>query len=115
MFFQIYHDFYDEVDNYKQHWWLCNGPCQKKPPYFGLVKRSMNRAPSPHDFWYNDHNKNCGGTFSKIKEPEGFGEKKKQKKDEKEDASKVNQKGIKHKLFKYKLTFLFMIWQIYLA
>lgn len=30
----------------------------------------MNRAPGPKDFWWEDHQRNCGGTFIKIKEPE---------------------------------------------
>ena len=30
----------------------------------------MNRAPSPRDRWWNVHKQNCGGTFTKIKEPE---------------------------------------------
>ena len=83
---QIYHTFHDEVDNYRQHWWKCNGPCQKKPPYFGIVKRAMNRAPSKNDTWWSDHQRNCGGTYTKIKEPEGYGEKKKGSKRKKEDG-----------------------------
>lgn len=68
----IYHDFHDEVKLYKQHWWRCNGPCQKKAPYFGTVRRAMNRAPGPSDFWWKEHQQNCGGQFTKIKEPENF-------------------------------------------
>ncbi|NWR43079.1 SPRTN protein, partial [Regulus satrapa] len=75
----IYHDFYDEINLYRQHWWRCNGPCQKRAPYFGYVKRSMNRAPSAHDFWWDEHQRTCGGTFTKVKEPEKFSEKSKQK------------------------------------
>ncbi|NXB29875.1 SPRTN protein, partial [Eulacestoma nigropectus] len=75
----IYHDFYDEVNVYRQHWWRCNGPCQNRAPYFGYVKRSMNRAPSAHDFWWDEHQRTCGGTFTKVKEPEKFSEKSKQK------------------------------------
>ncbi|NXA87926.1 SPRTN protein, partial [Melanocharis versteri] len=75
----IYHNFYDEVDLYRQHWWRCNGPCQNRAPYFGYVKRSMNRAPSAHDFWWDEHQRTCGGTFTKVKEPEKFSEKSKQK------------------------------------
>ncbi len=71
----MYHTFHDEVDNYRQHWWLCDGPCQKRPPYFGHVKRAMNRAPSPRDPWWADHQRTCGGTYRKIKEPEGYGQK----------------------------------------
>ncbi|NXM49979.1 SPRTN protein, partial [Gymnorhina tibicen] len=75
----IYHNFYDEVNVYRQHWWRCNGPCQKRAPYFGYVKRSMNRAPSAHDFWWDEHQRTCGGTFTKVKEPEKFSEKSKKK------------------------------------
>ncbi|NXA58158.1 SPRTN protein, partial [Mohoua ochrocephala] len=75
----IYHDFHDEVNVYRQHWWRCNGPCQNRAPYFGYVKRSMNRAPSAHDFWWDEHQRTCGGTFTKVKEPEKFSEKSKQK------------------------------------
>ena len=44
----------------------------------------MNRAPGPSDRWWNEHENSCGGTFNKIKEPEGFGKKKvKEKKENK--------------------------------
>ncbi|XP_050347301.1 DNA-dependent metalloprotease dvc-1 [Nymphalis io] len=66
----IYHDFHDEVKLYQTHWWRCNGPCQFIKPHFGIVRRSMNRAPGPSDWWWNRHKKNCGGTFVKFKEPE---------------------------------------------
>ncbi|XP_065591920.1 DNA-dependent metalloprotease SPRTN [Cyrtonyx montezumae] len=75
----IYHNFHDEVDSYRQHWWRCNGPCQYRRPYFGYVKRSMNRAPSARDFWWAEHQENCGGTFTKVKEPENFSKKHKEK------------------------------------
>jgi len=68
----IYHDFYEEVKLYKQHWWKCNGPCQKTKPFYGYVKRSMNRAPGPNDRWWVNHQATCGGNFIKIKEPEGY-------------------------------------------
>uniref|UniRef100_A0AAX7TF85 DNA-dependent metalloprotease SPRTN n=1 Tax=Astatotilapia calliptera TaxID=8154 RepID=A0AAX7TF85_ASTCA len=71
----IYHSFHDEVDVYRQHWWRCDGPCQKRKPYFGYVKRAMNRAPSSLDPWWEDHQRTCGGTYTKIKEPEGYGKK----------------------------------------
>ncbi|KAL5397234.1 hypothetical protein PMIN02_002507 [Paraphaeosphaeria minitans] len=41
----IFHTFHDEVDSYRTHVWQCSGPCKDQPPYFGLVKRSMNRPP----------------------------------------------------------------------
>ncbi|KFQ81713.1 SprT-like domain-containing protein Spartan, partial [Phoenicopterus ruber ruber] len=75
----IYHSFHDEVDLYRQHWWRCNGPCQNRKPYFGYVKRSMNRAPSARDFWWAEHQETCGGTFTKVKEPENFSKKSKEK------------------------------------
>ncbi|KAK7479448.1 hypothetical protein BaRGS_00029264 [Batillaria attramentaria] len=80
----IYHDFHDEVDSYRQHWWRCDGPCRNRKPYFGFVKRAMNRAPSPKDFWWGEHQRTCGGTYTKVKEPEGYGAKKKGGKEEKD-------------------------------
>lgn len=74
----IYHDFHDEVKLYRQHWWKCNGPCQRKPPYFGTVRRSANRAPGPNDFWWQEHKEKCNGQFIKIKEPENFKSRSKQ-------------------------------------
>ncbi|KAM6915587.1 DNA-dependent metalloprotease SPRTN [Xenentodon cancila] len=71
----IYHSFHDEVDVYRQHWWRCDGPCQSRKPFFGFVKRAMNRAPSSLDPWWDDHQRTCGGTYTKIKEPEGYGKK----------------------------------------
>ncbi|XP_068920978.1 DNA-dependent metalloprotease SPRTN [Petaurus breviceps papuanus] len=68
----IYHNFHNEVDVYRQHWWRCNGPCRNRKPYYGYVKRSMNRAPSATDFWWDEHQKTCGGTYIKVKEPEGY-------------------------------------------
>ncbi|XP_040455221.1 DNA-dependent metalloprotease SPRTN isoform X1 [Falco naumanni] len=75
----IYHTFHDEVDLYRQHWWRCNGPCQNRKPYFGYVKRSTNRAPSARDFWWVKHQETCGGTFTKVKEPENFSKKSKER------------------------------------
>ncbi|OXU24835.1 hypothetical protein TSAR_007959, partial [Trichomalopsis sarcophagae] len=66
----IYHSFHEEVRLYQQHWWRCNGPCQKRAPYFGTVRRAMNRAPGPSDFWWKEHQLTCGGQFIKVKEPE---------------------------------------------
>lgn len=66
----VYHSFHDEVDLYRTHWWKCNGPCQKKSPFYGLVKRATNRAPAPNDFWWATHQATCGGTFIKIMQPE---------------------------------------------
>ncbi|XP_063971948.1 DNA-dependent metalloprotease dvc-1-like isoform X3 [Diachasmimorpha longicaudata] len=66
----IYHNFHEEVKLYQQHWWKCNGPCRHRGPYFGTVRRAMNRAPGPSDRWYEEHRRTCGGTFIKIREPE---------------------------------------------
>lgn len=65
----IYHTFHDEVDSYRTHVWRCSGPCKDQPPYFGLVKRSMNRAPGRSDSWWARHEAECGGTYTKIQEP----------------------------------------------
>lgn len=65
----MYHTFHDEVDSYRTHVWQCNGPCRTKPPYFGLVKRSMNRPPSKSDSWWGKHEEECGGSWTKIAEP----------------------------------------------
>lgn len=59
-----------QVKLYLTHWWRCNGPCQSRKPYFGVVRRNVNRAPGPSDYWWSTHQKTCGGTFLKIKEPE---------------------------------------------
>ncbi|CAH0546875.1 unnamed protein product [Brassicogethes aeneus] len=66
----VYHDFHDEVRLYQQHWWKCDGPCQKRKPFFGMVRRAQNRAPGPNDRWWGEHSSTCGGTFIKVKEPE---------------------------------------------
>uniref|UniRef100_A0A3Q3WQ32 DNA-dependent metalloprotease SPRTN n=1 Tax=Mola mola TaxID=94237 RepID=A0A3Q3WQ32_MOLML len=89
----VYHSFHDEVDVYRQHWWRCSGPCQSRKPYFGYVKRAMNRAPSALDPWWEDHRRTCGGTYTKVKEPEGYG--KKGKKDTKKEG-KTSGKDIRN-------------------
>lgn len=66
----VYHSFHDEVDTYRQHWWQCDGPCKNRRPYFGFVKRAMNRAPGPNDKWWDEHKKTCNGVFTKIRGPE---------------------------------------------
>ncbi|CAI5738453.1 unnamed protein product [Hyaloperonospora brassicae] len=86
----VFHTFHDEVDSYRQHVWQCNGSCRRTPPYFGLVKRSMNRAPGPTDRWWADHQKRCGGSYRKIKEPAEFTAKQAKKK-EREVARKEKQ------------------------
>ncbi|XP_028396257.1 sprT-like domain-containing protein Spartan [Dendronephthya gigantea] len=82
----VYHNFHDEVNIYRQHWWRCDGLCQNRPPYYGMVRRAMNRAPSQHDSWWSDHQRTCGGTYHKVREPEDYGKKK--PKTKKEDGKK---------------------------
>lgn len=88
----IYHTFHDEVDNYRQHWWRCDGPCQKWKPYFGYVKRAMNRAPSAQDNWWARHQQTCGGTYTKVKEPEGYSNKKRKKGENENDETDSEEK-----------------------
>lgn len=66
----VYHTFHDEVDSYRTHIWQCNGPCKSQPPFFGLVKRAMNRPPGRNDTWWKRHEEECGGSFTKVAEPE---------------------------------------------
>ena len=66
----VFHTFHDEVDSYRTHIWQCGGLCRSETPFFGLVKRSMNRAPGKSDSWWKKHEQNCGGKFTKIAEPE---------------------------------------------
>ncbi|KAF1956382.1 hypothetical protein CC80DRAFT_516573 [Byssothecium circinans] len=66
----VYHTFHDEVDSYRTHVWQCDGACKNQPPYFGLVKRSMNRAPGKSDSWWQRHQQECGGKYTKISQPE---------------------------------------------
>ena len=65
----VFHTFHDEVDLYRTHIWQCDGPCRAQSPFFGLVKRSMNRAPGKSDTWWAKHEQECGGTYTKIAEP----------------------------------------------
>lgn len=66
----VYHTFHNEVRNYQNHVWKCDGPCVNRRPFFGLVKRAMNRKPGPNDNWWKQHQDTCGGTFHKISEPD---------------------------------------------
>jgi len=87
----IYHTFHDEVDEHRKHVWKCNGRCQSKPPYFGVVKRAMNRPPGPNDSWYSRHQQQCGGEWTKISEPKAFTEKQRKKR-EREERRKQREK-----------------------
>ncbi|KAG8516631.1 SprT-like domain-containing protein Spartan [Galemys pyrenaicus] len=89
----VYHTFHDEVDEYRRHWWRCNGPCQYKKPYYGYVKRATNRAPSANDYWWAEHQKTCGGTYIKIKEPENYSKKGKGKTKVGKDSVSTETKG----------------------
>ncbi|CAJ0961791.1 unnamed protein product, partial [Mesorhabditis belari] len=75
----IYHSFHAEVASFKQHWWRCEGQCREHRPFYGWVKRATNRAPGPNDSWWDKHKNSCGGKFEKVKEPDGYANKKKQK------------------------------------
>ncbi|XP_031749693.1 sprT-like domain-containing protein Spartan [Xenopus tropicalis] len=55
----IHHDFIQEYESLKRHWWKCNGPCQE------VVKRLADRTPGS-----KAHKRKCGGDFIKIQEPE---------------------------------------------
>jgi len=79
----VYHSFHDEVDYFRKHIWKCNGPCQQRKPYYGLVKRAMNRAPGPKDLWWKQHEKECGGQYTKIDGPEFHPEENKKQKTKK--------------------------------
>lgn len=50
----------------------------------------MNRAPGPSDFWWLEHKLNCNGQFIKIKEPENY--KSKQKDKPKSISENINSK-----------------------
>lgn len=89
----IYHNFHAEVRHYKQHWWRCTGPCQLRAPYHGWVKRSMNRAPGPNDFWWKQHAETCDGIFVKVKEPGKPSKSSKTSNNKKSESSESNAAG----------------------
>ena len=60
-----------------------------------MVKRSMNRAPGPYDRWFAEHQANCGGTYTKVKEPEGYGQKKGKREVKEKDKVLKGQKDIR--------------------
>ncbi|KAI8824269.1 SprT-like family-domain-containing protein [Fimicolochytrium jonesii] len=67
----VFHKFHDEVNHHRKHIWRCTGPCREKPPFFGYVRRSMNRKPQPADWWWADHQAKCGGTYVKEADANG--------------------------------------------
>lgn len=62
----VFHTFHDEVEHHRFHIWRCSGACRQWAPFYGYVKRAMNRPPQITDRWFPDHQARCGGTFSKI-------------------------------------------------
>ncbi|KAJ1529340.1 hypothetical protein ONE63_006128 [Megalurothrips usitatus] len=91
----VYHTFGDEVKHYQQHVWLCDGPCQQRHPYYGKVHRAVNREPGPNDLWWLDHQRDCGGSFTKISQPEGFQPSKKKTSLKKKDSTACKNKDIR--------------------
>uniref|UniRef100_A0A1D1ZPK1 SprT-like domain-containing protein n=1 Tax=Auxenochlorella protothecoides TaxID=3075 RepID=A0A1D1ZPK1_AUXPR len=74
----IRHSMLDEVAYYQNHHWSC-------PRCGHLVRRAMNRPPQEADCWrragpacadprcgWHVHLRHCGGTYVKVKEPEGY-------------------------------------------
>ncbi len=103
----VYHTFHDEVDYYKTHIWRCNGKCQNEKPYYGYVKRSMNRPPGESDFWWQKHKSACGGTFIKISEPENYKKKSKENVEKEDKKEKKKTKKVDPNSNQLKLIDLF--------
>jgi len=82
----VYHSFHAEVEHFRQHHWRCQGKCGQ------IVKRATNRAPSKHDYWWDSHQKSCGGSWEKIREPEKKHQEKnrKRKRDEIESRETIS-------------------------
>jgi hypothetical protein len=59
----VFHKFHDEVRINRTHVWRCNGKCKDQAPYYGYVRRAMNRPPQKSDSWFARHEKECGGKF----------------------------------------------------
>eukprot|EP00918_Siedleckia_nematoides_P010932 GHVU01023954.1.p1 GENE.GHVU01023954.1~~GHVU01023954.1.p1 ORF type:complete len:248 (-),score=15.11 GHVU01023954.1:440-1183(-) len=83
----VYHDFHLEVDFHRTHVWRCNGICQNEAPYYGYVKRAMNRPPGKYDYWWGAHQLRCGGTYDKLAEPAPRENKKKRRGAERDEGS----------------------------
>lgn len=63
----VYHDYENEVALYEKRLWRCNGKCRKKPPQFGLVRKSTRDFIDFKDqWWWSYHSKNCGGNFELV-------------------------------------------------
>jgi predicted SprT family Zn-dependent metalloprotease len=66
----IYHAFSDEVRFHQQHVWRCEGRCRDWHPFYGWVRRAMNRPPQSADRWFKEHEERCGGKFVKVEGPD---------------------------------------------
>ncbi|XP_042868255.1 DNA-dependent metalloprotease dvc-1-like isoform X3 [Penaeus japonicus] len=65
----IYHNFHREVNKFRIHVYRCDGPCVSRRPFFGVLRRAIERPPGPTDRWWQRHAEECGGTFHKIEGP----------------------------------------------
>ena len=66
----MFHNFQKEVDKFRVHVYRCDGPCIKRRPYFGVIRRAITRPPGPTDKWWARHSQECGGTFHKVEGPD---------------------------------------------
>ena len=74
-------------------------------PFYGYVKRSMNRAPGKNDTWWSQHAAKCSGSFIKVSEPELFKKKQEEKKmrqETKENKSASTQPSCSSSFTKFK-------------
>lgn len=69
----VAHEFHDEVESYRKHVWRCDGPCRERGPYFGEVRRAVNRAPGKRDEWWDRHERERRGKFKKVAGPGAWG------------------------------------------
>lgn len=58
---QITNRFLEEKIYSLNHAWGCDGPCQNRPPAFGMIQKKSDRAPGTRN-----HAKKCHGTFRKF-------------------------------------------------
>jgi len=72
-------------------------------PFFGYVKRSMNRAPGKNDRWWADHQGKCQGVFEKVAEPDSFKKKLLKKEETQAKKSEKLEDGSDRKLAANKL------------
>ena len=78
----------------------------------------MNRAPSPRDPWWPQHVQTCGGVYTKVKEPEGYGQKKSKKDSKKNDSDIATKSSVTSKLMSkciYGHSFLLMTKVLFFA